>query len=138
MTAQNFRVVTWWSDAPSEPERMTFSEYAECNSAAPLLVESVSKLEPGATITLASGLNVKRVEKTQARYTRVRVPITFDGAGFATLLIDRRRGTMAIRPAHRRIAITIELGDWADKMLHKQATLNAIDKRKARRTRRPR
>lgn len=126
-----------------QPEHTTLREFLADNEAAPEICAEVSRLEPGQQAVFGGGAaplcTVRRAAKTETRFTRVKVPIArFDGAEFVTLLIDRKRLTIAIRPARRRIALELELGTWARGLLVKQATVNANAKLKARRVRRSR
>lgn len=137
--APNFRLTVCFDG--DSPEQTTLREFLADNEGAPEICAEVSKLEPGQQAVFGGGAaplcTVRRAPKVEARFTRVRVPIQrYDGAEFVTLLIDRKRLTIGIRPARRRVALELELGTWARAMLEKQAKLNVNAKRKTRRTRR--
>lgn len=123
MTDTNFRITVTADE--DDIRTLTLSEFVADNEGAPGVCERVAKLNPGEEI-VCGNIRVRRFAvKAGARYARVRVPISFDKAKFATLTIDRKRMTMSIRPAHKRMVVTVELGSWAQKMLEKEAVLAA-------------
>ncbi len=132
----NFRLTVRMGD--DEPERTTLREFVADNEAAPIVCERVRALEPGGSITWGAAgphpmVTVTRASKAEQRFTRIRVPIKFDGAEFATVTIDRKRLTLAIRPARRRSVFELELSDFAQRMLERQAKLNVRARKLARR-----
>lgn len=136
----NFRLTVQFEG--DQPERTTLTEFLADNEGADArLCESVSTLAPGESMTYGGGaaplVTITRAEKTSQRYTHVRVPIDFDGAEYATVTIDRKRLTLAIRPARRRSVFELALPDFAERMLERQSKLN-VRNRKMKRTRRTR
>lgn len=134
--APNFRLTVRFDE--DEPSSTTLRTFLEENEGAPDVCTVVAKLAPGEQATFGGGAAplcvVTRAPKTSNRFTRIRVPIKrFNGAEFATVVIDRKRLTIAIRPARRRVALELELSDWVERMLWKAVAATARQS-----TRRPR
>lgn len=136
--APNFRLSVCFEG--DEPEQTTLRAFLADNEAAPELCAEVERLEPGQQATFGGGaapaVTVKRLEKTSPRFTRIRVPVRVDGAPFVTVIVDRKRLTIGIRPAHRRVALELELGDWCRTMIERAAKLKVGKKTKTKRARR--
>lgn len=118
----------------------TLRDFLADNEGAAEVCAKVQSLAPGDGVSLGGGaapvFHVQRFAKGSPRFTRVRVPVQFDGADFATVTIDRKRLTLSIRPARKRTVFELELPDFAQTMLERQSKLNALAKRKARKARR--
>jgi hypothetical protein len=134
----NFRLTVQFEG--DKPERTTLAEFLADNEAALDVCERVRALAPGESMTTGGGaapaVTITRAAKTEQRFTHVRVPIDFDGAEYATITIDRKRLTLAVRPARRRSVFEVALREWAETMLERQSKLNVRARLKARRTRR--
>jgi hypothetical protein len=140
----NFRVAVRFDGVDGEDATVTtLRDFLESNEAVPEVCERVKRLQPGEVAHFGGGMDgaspgvsVRRIAVSPPRFTRVRVPINFDGAEYATVTIDRKRLTLSIRPARQRTVFEMELGDFAERMLDRQAKRNVAARRKARRSRR--
>lgn len=128
----NFRIAIKLEDEEKE-EVHTLERFLADNEGSPVRCMEVAKLEVGQEITFSGGTRVRRLPPIEVRYARFRVPVDFDGAGTATITIDRKRLMMTIRPARRRSVCEVDLSGFAQQMLEKQAKLNVLARRQARR-----
>lgn len=61
----------------------------------------------------------------------------FDGQREATIEIDRARGTLSVRPLHRREVYSMSLAQVAEIVIWHKSARNIIRHRSARKERRP-
>lgn len=137
--APNFRLSVR-AEGDDYPVTTTLQSFLADNEGAAEVCARVQSLAPGDAVSLGGGaapvFHVQRFAKGSPRFTRVRVPAQFDGSEFATVTIDRKRLTLSIRPARKRTVFELDLTDFAQRMLERQAKLNALSKRRTRRSRR--
>lgn len=132
METPNFRIAVRLVGEDKE-DMTTLQQFLVDNEGSPDICARVSRLEPGQETSLGAGtLSIRRLAKTESRYSHFKVPIRFDGAESATITIDRKRLTMAIRPARRRSVFEMDLSEFAQAMLERQAKSNILAKRKER------
>lgn len=93
--------------------------------------EVLSRLEDEAFVRAAAPK--PRAEPRNARFT---IAWEFDGTKSATVTINRRAGTIEVRPLRRRRTYTLPLADVARLISERIIKAEAAAKRKARRVRR--
>lgn len=126
----NFRVAVRCHGEDKE-QVTTLAVFLAENEGAPAVCDVVANLEPGQEVDTGA-MKVRRFPQNEVRFSHFKVPVRFDGAGSATITIDRKRLVMLIRPSRRRSVCEVDLSDLAQRYLEKQAKLNILAKKKAR------